>query len=152
MLRPFAYYWIWPWYYRKGLFLSLLQIKSLMQFDLLMQHCYSTGIHICLGSVSPWETIIIKCRLSCFSLEIHAMISSWLTDGEMDSMVLSDSLYLNFALKMTVDGISQWNFVLVSLFKLPQKKWDFLLFIYFCLVSAPSAFSTFKNLSPKLAS
>ena len=43
------------------------------------------------------------------------MISSWYTDDEMDSMVWADNL--NFALKMTVDGISLWNFVLVSLLK-----------------------------------
>ena len=76
------------------------------------------------------------------SLEIHAMISSWYTDGKMDSMVWADNL--NFPLKMTVDGISQWNFVLVSLFKLPQKKTRFFIVFYFCLVSESCAFSTVK--------
>ena len=78
------------------------------------------------------------------------MISSWYTDGEMDSMVWADNL--NFALKMTVDGISQWNFVLVSLFKLPQKKTRFFIVYLFLFSEWVLRFFNCKNLSPKLAS
>ena len=84
------------------------------------------------------------------SLEIHAMISSWYTDGEMNSMVRFENL--NFALKMTVDGISQWNHVLVSLFKLPQKNTRFFIVYLFSFSEWVLRFFNCKNLSPKLAS
>ena len=65
-------------------------------------------------------------------------------------MVWADNL--NFPLKMTVDGISQWNFVLVSLFKLPQKKTRFFIVYLFLFSEWVLRFFNCKNLSPKLAS
>ena len=78
------------------------------------------------------------------------MISSWYTDGEMDSMVWTDNL--NFALKMTVDGISQWNFILVSLFKPPQKKTRFVIVYLFLFSEWVLRFFNCKKLSPILDS